>query len=106
MIQCLYVAVSLLQVCSRIENEQYLRRHPELSTLISNFVGYVLVNECLSTLIICISHSDVLLARPTNIREFAAGNQLILNCMCELDPHIGCTEYFSDPEKLSNKLNK
>ncbi|XP_064391262.1 RIIa domain-containing protein 1-like [Halichondria panicea] len=42
------------KVTSRIENEYYLRKHPELSVLISNFV------------------SEVLLTRPAKIREFAA----------------------------------
>ena len=37
-----YLFLYILQVVSRMENEHYLRKHPELSVLISNFVRCVL----------------------------------------------------------------
>uniref|UniRef100_A0A3P8ZLN1 RIIa domain-containing protein n=1 Tax=Esox lucius TaxID=8010 RepID=A0A3P8ZLN1_ESOLU len=43
------------KVKTRIDNEKYLRAHPEVELLISNFL------------------SEVFLKRPTDIREFAAG---------------------------------
>ncbi|CAI7998058.1 RIIa domain-containing protein 1 [Geodia barretti] len=54
------------KVTLRIENELFLRRHPELHTLLSSFV------------------SEVLLKKPQNIKEFAAG-------------------YFSDPSMLRQR---
>ncbi|XP_051574761.1 RIIa domain-containing protein 1-like [Myxocyprinus asiaticus] len=43
------------KIKTRIANEKYLRSHPEVEMLLSDFLR------------------DVFLKRPTNIREFAAG---------------------------------
>ncbi|XP_072250368.1 RIIa domain-containing protein 1 [Leuresthes tenuis] len=49
------------KIKTRIDNERYLRSHPEVEEMISDFLR------------------DVLLKRPTDIREFAADHFTNLN---------------------------
>ncbi|KAM4579954.1 RIIa domain-containing protein 1 [Odontesthes bonariensis] len=53
------------KIKTRIDNERYLRSHPEVEEMISHFLR------------------DVLLKRPTDIREFAADH------FTSLDPPTG-----------------
>ena len=76
-----------------MDNEKYLRSHPEVECLISGFLRYIfIVPNKLQTfssrmkrvnLICTVSHThpalfcrDILLKRPENVRDFAAGKYL------------------------------
>ena len=72
--------ISSLQVATRLENELYLRNHPEVHVLLSSFVRYVylllsdhFVLKWIYTTTDWFHYSEVLLKRPRSISEFAAG---------------------------------
>ncbi len=78
--------ISHAQVKTRIANEKYLRSHPEVEMLLSDFLRSVFmfyVHQDHVTFFLIFIHSlsltlslfnrDVFLKRPTDIREFAAG---------------------------------
>lgn len=81
----------MLQVKTRIANEKYLRSHPEVEMLLSDFLRSVFmfyVHQDHVTFFLIFIHSlslphslffnrDVFLKRPTDIREFAAGKLIL-----------------------------
>ncbi|XP_056401886.1 RIIa domain-containing protein 1 isoform X1 [Hyla sarda] len=78
------------KIQSRLSNEEYLRSHQEVKLLISAFIR------------------EVLLKRPENIREFAAGSLvLVVVKSVESDgvPLVFHTDYFTDP-KLRDKIQE